>query len=348
MTVTELTAAMLQHFTELSGYAIAEGSEFSLRTTVLAAQLSALYDHLDWIVRQCFPQSAEGPSLDRHAQLRGLARLSGTCASGQIVFGRDEAGENVVVIPAGTVCLTEGLIRFETLTEGVIEAGTTQVSLPARAVSAGSAGNVFAGRITMMSLPPSGCAWCRNPAAMTGGRDEESDAELRARVLSTYARLPNGANAAYYESEALSRPGVAAVNVLPRVNGRGSVGVVVAGVNGMPSEALLAEVAAHLESRREIAVDVTVKAPVPVEVPVSVRVEPTGTLYEAQAAVETALLAHFSNSLLGKGLRRNDLDRILYDLPQVKNYRIDAPGDDLAACPGVLPVAASIEVSALT
>ena len=40
---------------------------------------------------------------------------------------------------------------------------------------------------------------CTNPAAFTGGSDEEDDETLRARVLESYQRLPNGANTAWYE-----------------------------------------------------------------------------------------------------------------------------------------------------
>lgn len=36
-----------------------------------------------------------------------------------------------------------------------------------------------------------------NPRAFTGGSGAESDDDLRARVLDSFIRLPNGANAAF-------------------------------------------------------------------------------------------------------------------------------------------------------
>ena len=36
-----------------------------------AAQVYGLYVQADWVGRQCFPQTAQGEFLDRHAQLRG-------------------------------------------------------------------------------------------------------------------------------------------------------------------------------------------------------------------------------------------------------------------------------------
>ena len=47
---------------------------------------------------------------------------------------------------------------------------------------------------------PIGVVQCTNPAAFSGGCDAESDEALRGRVLASYQRLPNGANAAYYLS----------------------------------------------------------------------------------------------------------------------------------------------------
>ena len=112
--------------------------------------------------------------------------------------------------------MTPGLIRFETAQAAVLEAGASWVDVPARALTPGSAGNVPAGAVTAMAAAPVGIAACTNPAPFAGGGDEEGDEGLRQRVLSTFRRLPNGANAAFYEQGALSFDQVAAASVLPR------------------------------------------------------------------------------------------------------------------------------------
>ena len=209
--------------------------------------------------RQCFPQSAEGEYLDRHAQLRGLERRAAVAAEGSIRFETDSAAQADLTIPAGTVCMTAGLIRFETTKEVTLRAGQTQVNAPAAALEPGAAGNVAAGTIRAMAVAPVGVSRCTNPEGFSGGLDAEDDETLRARVLETFQRMPNGANAAYYEQSAMSFPQVAAAAVVSRPRGVGSVDVVVATAAGVPDEDLLEELQAYFEERREIAVDVLVR-----------------------------------------------------------------------------------------
>ena len=70
----------------------------------------------------------------------------------------------------------------------------------------GSAGNAAAGTIRAMAVAPVGVSRCTNPAAFTGGLEEETDEALRVRVLETFQRMPNGANAAFYQQGAMSFP----------------------------------------------------------------------------------------------------------------------------------------------
>lgn len=114
-----------------------------------------------------------------------------------------------VTIPAGTVCMTAEEVRFATLTSTVLAAGTLQAEAPAEAVAGGAAGNVGPGEIQILTACPVAVTGCTNPAAFAGGSDAESDEELRERILESYRRLPNGANAAWYEQTALSYGGVA-------------------------------------------------------------------------------------------------------------------------------------------
>lgn len=123
-----------------------------------------------------------------------------------------------------------------------------------------------------MAVAPVGVSRCTNPEAFSGGLDAEGDESLRERVLETFRRMPNGANAAFYQQEALSFPEVAAATVVARPRGVGTVDVFLATAAGLPDSGLLEQVAAHLEERREIAVDVQVKAPEVRTVDVSVQV----------------------------------------------------------------------------
>ena len=257
----ELYNELMAAFAEATGMEAAGSGDLAARMYAVAAQLWGLYVQCDWVNRQCFPQTAQGEYLDLHAQLRGVERREATAAEGVLRFTVDAAGAADREIAAGTVCMTAGLTRFETIEAGTLEAGETSVDIRARALEAGSAGNVAAGTILQMAVAPVGVSRCTNPAAFTGGTDREDDETLRARVMETYRRLPNGANAAFYQQGALSFDEVAAAAVIPRPRGVGSVDVVVSTAAGAPSAELLEELEDYFEARREIAVDVQVRAP---------------------------------------------------------------------------------------
>ncbi len=333
-------------FARLSGYTPREGSELSLRFHAYAAQLDALSHHADWALAQAFPQSAAGDALDRHAAVRGVVRNPGAFAAGTLCFGRETAASAALIIPQGTVCLTEGLVRFETTEEGAITPGETTAYIPAKACEAGVNGNARSGEICLMAAPPVGVVWCVNAGDFSGGLDSEGDDALRARLLATYQTLPNGTNAAFYRQEALGVAGVAAVTVTPRVNGRGTVGVTVAAPEGIPSAELVEAVRARLQAVREIAVDVTVRAPTPQTVALTAKILPGTEGFSAvKTRVEAALRGFFSGGLLGKGLTLAALGKVIFDTAGVQNYKITAPAADLPALPDGLPVLGSLSLT---
>ena len=197
MTVEELYGQMVDTFQRETGLALAGDGDMAVRLYAVAAQLYALYVQADWVGRQCFPQTAQGDYLDKHAQLRGLERRAATAAVGVLSFETDHPPEADLSIPEGTVCMTAAQVRFETTEAGVLKAGQTSAQVRARAVEPGAAGNAAAGTVRAMAVAPVGVSRCTNPEAFSGGLDAEGDESLRERVLETFRRMPNGANAAF-------------------------------------------------------------------------------------------------------------------------------------------------------
>lgn len=113
--------------------------------------------------------------------------------------------------------------------------------------------------------------------------------------------MPNGANAAFYEQGALSFDQVAAASVLPRSRGRGTVDVVAATLEGMPDEELLGQLTDYFQQRREIAVDVLVRAPEAVTVDVAVKIDGGADQAGAAERVKTALRAVVHRRAAGAG-----------------------------------------------
>ena len=345
--ISELYEGMLETFEEKTGFAMEDTADLAVRLYAAAAEIQALYIYADWALTQSFPQSAAGKYLDYHGQLRGITRKSGHKAGGILRFKIDSARAEPLRVPAGTVCTTAGLVRFVTTEDALIRAGALYADAAAEAEVVGTAGNVPAERITNMTRAPVGVTGVTNPAAFVGGSGEEDDESLRERILDSFIRLPNGANAAFYELRALSHPGVEAVRVIPRHQGIGTVGVVVSAAGGVPEQALLQEIQDDLDSVREIAVDVTVMAPEPERVDLAVRIlpKPGKSFDSAQAAVRTALTAWFDGGLLGKPVYRTQLGKVILDTGVAETYAITAPTKDLPGNARRLPQLGTLTIT---
>jgi len=347
MTIDEIYGQMVEAFQKETGVTLAGDGDMAVRLYAVAAQIYALYVQADWVNRQCFPQTAQGEYLDKHAQLRGLVRRAAVAAEGILRFETDQAPSTDLTIPAGTVCMTAGLVRFETTQEAVLQAGETMVETTAAAVEPGASGNVAAGTIRAMAVAPVGVSRCTNPEGFSGGLDEESDEELRERVLETFQRMPNGANATFYEQSAMSFPQVAAAAVVPRPRGVGSVDVVVSTAAGVPDSELLEELQAYFEERREIAVDVLVRAPEVQDVDVTVQIQTAANRdgETVRQAVEQAVRSWFDGRQLGQSILRARLGQLIFDVDGVENYVLTAPAADVTVESDVLPMLKTLSVT---
>jgi uncharacterized phage protein gp47/JayE len=323
---------MMALFQEKTGREVGNSVDLSVRLYAVAAELYALAAQGEWIQKQCFPQTAQGSFLDQHAELRGLSRQAATQSVGKLRFSIDRAGQSDLIIQAGTVCMTAGQVRFETTETVTLKAGKLYVEAEAQAIEPGSAGNVAAGTVLTMAVAPVGIRRCGNPEPFTGGMDEETDESLRSRVLETYRRLANGANAAYYEKEALAfSTDVAAVTVVGRSRGIGTVDVVPAVWKGVPEQSLLDGLQAYFEARREIAVDVKVIPPTEKSVNLTVELEAAqGADYDTVAGrVEAVLKDWFNGERLGENILRVKLGALIYGVDGVANYVLTAPAQDV-------------------
>ena len=343
---TEIYEQLRGTFAQRAGFVPSEGCDSAVRLYALAAELQSLLMQADWVLDQSFPQTAQGTYLDYHAETRGITRAAAEKAVGTLRFAAADKVTATCPIEKGTVCMTAEGVRFETTEDAAIAVGSQWADVPAQAVEAGAGGNVIAGTVTLLSAMPVGVVQCTNPAAFSGGCDAESDEALRGRVLASYQRLPNGANAAYYEQEAMRYPGVAAAKAVGRARGIGTVNVVIATHAGVPDAALLAAVETDLQKKREIAVDVKVLAPA-VET-VAVTAAPGYTFAEVKAGAQSALEALFTGGLLGKSVTTARLLTLLCGVEGVENVHLTAPAADVAVGSTELPMLGTVTLSELT
>ena len=344
---TEIYEQMRGTFAQRAGFVPSEGCDSAVRLYALAAELQSLLMQADWVLDQSFPQTAQGTYLDYHAETRGITRAAAEKAAGTLRFAAADKVTAACPIEKGTVCMTAEGVRFETTEDAAIAVGNQWVDVPAQAVEAGAGGNVIAGTVTLLSAMPVGVVQCTNPTAFSGGCDAESDETLRGRVLASYQRLPNGANAAYYEQEAMRYPGVAAAKAVGRARGIGTVNVVIATHAGVPDAALLAAVETDLQKKREIAVDVEVKAPTEKTVNMSAELtaEQGWTMQEITDAATAALQAYFTGERLCEAVYTAKLANILYGVEGVKNCHLLTPSADVSVSATELPVLGTVTIT---
>ena len=345
-TIREIYDELCADFSARSGTQLISGGDMSLRLWAVAGEVYTLEAQADYVARQCFPQTAVGEYLDLHAGLRALERGQAKKAVGQVRFYLDEERASDTRIAAGVRCMSASEDEFVTTREGLIPAGQKWCDVAAEAVKAGARGNIAAGSVCLMVLAPVGIAGVTNTAAFSGGCDAESDDALRKRVLASYRSLPNGANAAYYETKVMACDGVAAVTVQPKKRGRGTVDICFATESGIPRADEIEAVRAMLDSEREICVDIAVSAPERKSVDVSATLTLANGVDSAEAIknAEEAVRACFGGAMLGKSVYRAKLMSAVMAVPGVENCALTKPAADVSISAVQLPVLGTLEV----
>ena len=109
---------MLAAYAKRRGGQLQEDCDLSVRLWAAAAQIQALEAQAEWVLGQSFPQTAAGVYLDRHGAMRGIVRQASSRATGQLTFRLSNAQTGAVSVEIGTVCMTEGTVRFRTTEAG--------------------------------------------------------------------------------------------------------------------------------------------------------------------------------------------------------------------------------------
>jgi uncharacterized phage protein gp47/JayE len=258
---------------------------------VWAGLAHGLYGYIGWLAKQLFPQTAESWYLDRHAAWWGIFRKPAAKSRGQVVF----SGQFDSEVPAGAVMTNQSGLRWLTEEGGrILEDGT--LTLPVKAETGGAASDLQAGIKLSLISPYSGVS----PEAVvendgiTGGADQETDQQLRARLLERVQEPPQGGTVSDYVSWAKAVPGVTRAWAYGGRLGPGTVSVTFlcdGEADPIPSADKVTEVQAYLNDpvRRPITADVVAYAPVaaPVNIVITnlnpdteaVRANVTGEIY---------------------------------------------------------------------
>ena len=296
-----------------------------------------------------------------------LTRLVASPAAGTVSFARFTPTQ-AALIPVGAVVRTsdgtQGFAVTASTTNAafsaaqngyVVPSGIGSLSVPVAAQSAGSAGNVLAGTITLLASTVPGIDTVANAAPMQGGLDAESDAALRARFQ------------AYVNSRSLATTGAVAYaigsiqqnldyaiqeNVDPTgAPLMGSFVVTVDDGTGSPSSALLAAAAAAVDAVRPVGSIYTVQPPSVVTANVSLTIAvASGAVKSLIAGPVGIAVASWINTLpIGAALPLSRLAQIAYgvsaSIANVSQITINAGTDDLVAGPAQVIKAGSVAIN---
>lgn len=266
------------------------------------------------------PEQLTGDELDRYIFPRsGIERRQATFATGVVqVTGTG-------TVQAGDLFVSGGGVAFQAAGDVPVN-GTAEVPVVCR--QDGAAGNLPAHSVTQMPVTIPGISACDNPAPMTGGYDEESDAEYYARHLLKLRTPPTSGNVYHYQSWALEVPGVGRVRVFPLGHGANTADVVLVDANGQPADAdLVAAVQDHIDpgctgeglGEAPIGAKCYVSAATAKEVAVSCTVLKLDTA--GQESVTAAVKAAVAEYLAGIAFKQNYVS-----YGRIADALLDAPG----------------------
>lgn len=261
----------------------------------VAVEHYKIYQSLNAVQPMVHVDATSGKYLDMEAEDLGIEpRKTGTKAQVTLTV----AGTAGFTIPAGTRFSTADNLYFETLSAVEIpEAGQVEISVQAEQV--GEQYNVDTGTILYQFQNDSRIQAVTNASAAMGGMDPESDESLFSRIDSSRKKPRTSGNAYDYEAWACEVSGVGYAKCTPIQYGPGTVGVLVADENRQPvDDAVVTACAGHIETKRPVGADVTVKSAeaLAINVTAAVTTDSTTTKETAKAAF-TGLLDEYLRSL---------------------------------------------------
>lgn len=308
-------------------------SDHFVRASAVAAAVESLHQHLWWLARQHFPDTADPDYLERQASLYGLSRKPAATATGSVVL----TGTPATPVSAGLLLQAPNGQQYEVTENGAIGGGGT-VELAAWALLAGPDGNLAAASALTIVVPEAGIASAA-VATMAGGGVAEDDASLRARLLERMRNAPAGGNAADYVRWATEVPGVGRAWCLPGRRGLGTVDVVIMAPGGLPSGGLLTAVQDHIEVHRPVTSDVLVLQPSLVAINITATVVLSGvSLAAAQASAAVAIAAYVDQLAPGDTVYRSRLAAAIQDVPGVVTVTVTVPAADVVTAVDALSV----------
>jgi uncharacterized phage protein gp47/JayE len=305
--------------------------------------------YVDWLALQLLPDTAETEWLDRHAQI-WLVNADGTVGRKQPTPSQGSVtvtGIPLSILPLAAELTDANGVNYETMQQITIGPGPTPVTV--RAIDYGSQSNQLPGAILSLTNPVAGVDGGATVVTLDGGTDQETDSELRARILKRIQEPPMGGAASDYESWALAVPGVTRAWASPNEMGAGTVTVrflmddLRADDDGWPQPQDIVAVADYIDKMRPVAVkDCYVVAPIKQFINITIaNLVPDTT--EAQGEIEQSLRNMlFTKAAPGQTIFASWVSYAIMNAPSVQSFQLVTAADYVMPAPGYMAVLGTI------
>jgi uncharacterized phage protein gp47/JayE len=365
-TLVEQTAAAVQG----SAAQLLDFTTGSVLRALLEANASlALW--LQWLILLVLQNtrlaSSSGSDVDSFGADFGMTRLTAISAQGAVTFSR-YTPTMASLIPTGTTLTTSDnstqfIVGTDTTNSAwnasqngyLLGIGVASVTVPVAATVAGSAGNVLAGTISLITSALPGIDTATNALALTGGLDAETDASFRLRFQSFInSRTRATIQAVSYAATSIQQGVNCTVQENTDGNGDympGKFVVTADDGSGSPPAALLTSIQAAVEAVRPVGSIFAVSGPtvLPADISLSLAIAPGSNSATAVAAVNLAITTFVNTLPVGSSLPFTRLAQIAYDAsPAVTNVTgltLQGGTADLTAAPATVIKIGSLAIS---
>lgn len=304
---------------------------------VFAGAAHELHGFLEFLSRQVFPDTSELEYLERQGSLYDVNRKAATFATGNVEL----SGNDGTLIPTGTLLQRSDGARYETQADGTIASGVAVVAV--EALDAGDDGNADALVVLTLVSPIAGANSTAivETGGLSGGADQESDDDLRARVLARLQFAPHGGAADDYEMWAKEVPGVTRAWVFPQELGAGTVTVRFVrddDASIIPDGAEVTAVQDYIDdpSRRPVTAQVTVVAPIAVPLNFTLGITPDTVANRAEVEAELRDLLARDEIVPGSTLTLSQIRTSIGVADGITDYNLTAPAANVTRTTGEL------------
>lgn len=315
--------------------------------SVIAGSSSGLYDYLDWLLKQMFPDTATAENAERWANIFGISRDAAAKATGSITATASVLG---TIVPVGAELQTVGGTRIK-LTQALDFTASSPQTATVEAVEFGTDGNLATGTTVSFVQSWSGVdddATVDSPG-MTGGRSRQSDDSLTDEILNRLAQPGKGGALFDYDRWAKDATDVTRTFIRNWENASvygdsatlGEILVYFAMDNtysdGIPAAGDVTIVQDYIDQPtiKPAGAKVTVIAPTAFPINIDVSITPDNST--TQAATEDALLnAIIEGGQVGGTITLNKLQEAMASVPGLTSWTINSPAAGVSAGAGSL------------